>query len=234
MREHFSFWWGLTRRLYRLAMPGRYYALYTGAGLAVFVGALLLSVSLTGLGYTWAGRGLAIVTLSALGGILAGSLLHFVRVQLRRLDAEIAHQVLETRHRAELAERSRRLRIGLEATAAHAAKAEAERLQRQQQALQSAQASAFVYFIVDWQRRVVKIGVSQSPQKRLAALQTSNSHPLDLAVMVSGGYALERQLHEQYAAYRLSGEWFQLAQEIVDRIEKLKAAQDRNAGQEQA
>lgn len=228
MRARFAYWWGMTRFLYRLTMPGRYYALYAGAGLAVFAGALLLSMSLTGLGYEWAGRWLAIVPLAALAGIMAGALLHFVRVQLRRLDAEIERQMLEARHKAELAERGRRLRMAEERMAAHLAKVEAEQLQRQQQALRDAQANAFVYFIVDWQRRVVKIGVSQSPQKRLKDLQTSNPHPLELAAIVPGGFALERELHERYTAYRLSGEWFQLTQEIMDQIESFKAPQDES------
>jgi len=204
-------------------MPGRYYALYAGAALAVIAGVLLLSVSLAGLGYEWAGRVLSIVTLSAVAGIATGYWIHFVRVQLRRLDGEIEYRILDARLKAELAERGRRLRFAQERMAELTAQEEAKRIQSERQAWQDAQVNAFVYFIIDRQRQVVKIGVSQFPQKRLASLQTSNPNPLELALFVTGGYPLEKSLHERYAANRLSGEWFQLTEEIVAEIESRKA-----------
>jgi enhancing lycopene biosynthesis protein 2 len=72
---------------------------------------------------------------------------------------------------------------------------------------------------------VVKIGASRSPQQRLRELQTSNPNELVLAAMVPGGYALEKNLHERFVAYRLYDEWFQLTQEIVDLIESINSSQ---------
>ena len=101
----------------------------------------------------------------------------------------------------------------------------AERKERkaQQRARKDAATGVLVYFIVDEQRQVVKIGMSQNPENRLKELQTGNPHPLTLAAIVPGGYVLERQLHERFAAHRLSGEWFQLTREIRGQIESLKA-----------
>jgi hypothetical protein len=209
--------------LYGLKKPGRYYAIVAGAGLAIFLGALLLSESLRALGYESMGSLLGTAVLLALVVYVVWSAISWARADLKRIDADIERQVLEERQRAELAWRKKRLKELAAIAARSAAKEEERQLQRQRQALKDAQTNTFVYFIVDWQRQVVKIGVSQSPQKRLAALQTSNPNPLELAAMIPGGYVPERQLHERYAAHRLNGEWFQLTQEIIDQIESFKA-----------
>ena len=60
------------------------------------------------------------------------------------------------------------------------------------------------YFISDGQ--LVKIGKSNTPQKRLAQLQTSHHSILTLLLVMDGEY--ERDLHQQFADDHHRGEWF--------------------------
>jgi len=67
-----------------------------------------------------------------------------------------------------------------------------------------------VYFIRSKTGGPVKIGVSRDVNKRLGALQTA--HPYRLVVVATihnGGVSAERSLHEQFAEFRLNGEWFE-------------------------
>lgn len=73
---------------------------------------------------------------------------------------------------------------------------------------------AYVYFIANRAQSAVKIGYSASPQARLSNLQTSTHNKLELLAAFEGDMQTERQLHQRFAAYRLTGEWFQLAPEI--------------------
>lgn len=52
----------------------------------------------------------------------------------------------------------------------------------------------------------VKIGVSKNVPERLKQLQTSRSMELRVIHVFNGN--LEKELHKQFADYRLKGEWF--------------------------
>lgn len=78
-----------------------------------------------------------------------------------------------------------------------------------------------VYFILDRQRSAVKIDFSRDPKQRLQNLQTSNPHPLELLATTPGGWELEQRLHQHYAPWRLSGEWFELTDELQAHINEL-------------
>lgn len=67
------------------------------------------------------------------------------------------------------------------------------------------------YFIVEGTSRV-KIGVSSNPLRRLATLQTGNSFRLELVCTLHGNR--EKELHTQFARYRVDGEWFNLSSTI--------------------
>jgi hypothetical protein len=71
-----------------------------------------------------------------------------------------------------------------------------------------------VYFITDGE--MIKIGfTAQSPQKRLAALQTGSPKPLSLlAFTPEWGRDKELELHQQFARLRITGEWFKIDSDI--------------------
>lgn len=60
--------------------------------------------------------------------------------------------------------------------------------------------------------RNVKIGYTAGdPQRRLRGLQTGNVRRLQLLAAIPGGIEDEQRLHERFARYRISGEWFSLS-----------------------
>jgi hypothetical protein len=75
----------------------------------------------------------------------------------------------------------------------------------------------FVYVIRDEESDLIKIGVSETPQKRLVGLQTGTVNRLRLVATFSGGRDLEAQLHATFAAARVAGEWFRVRAEEVER-----------------
>lgn len=69
---------------------------------------------------------------------------------------------------------------------------------------------AGVYFVQATSGGPIKIGVSQDVQKRLDGIQTYQAEPIFILAMIKDGdVAVERKLHEQFAAHRLRGEWFE-------------------------
>nr|WP_237518240.1 GIY-YIG nuclease family protein [Streptomyces sp. SID4982] len=68
--------------------------------------------------------------------------------------------------------------------------------------------TGFAYAIGTPDHKLVKIGCTGSPRKRLAALQTGSPVPLSIIWLQVGGYELEQHLHRTLAGRRLRGEWF--------------------------
>ncbi len=56
----------------------------------------------------------------------------------------------------------------------------------------------------------VKIGVATDVESRRLQVQTSSPHPVVVLLSLPGGDELERVLHNIFAKYRHSGEWFHL------------------------
>lgn len=79
-----------------------------------------------------------------------------------------------------------------------------------------------VYFAQAGDR--IKIGWSRNVATRIATLQTANADPLHLLATVPGARSLERQLHERFAAARLSGEWFEATPDLLAYIGSLQSA----------
>lgn len=77
-----------------------------------------------------------------------------------------------------------------------------------------------VYLITCRELGMVKIGVAFNPFVRLKTLQTA--FPLDLTVeaLIKGAHRREKELHQQFAAHRVRGEWFRLCPEIEALIDK--------------
>ena len=66
----------------------------------------------------------------------------------------------------------------------------------------------YVYVVEAVGTGLVKIGVSDNPEKRLHSLQTSNPTDLRLLGYCMGSYAIEQALHLVLDEYRVRGEWF--------------------------
>jgi len=75
-----------------------------------------------------------------------------------------------------------------------------------------------VYFIRDDASHRIKIGTSINPFDRLRALQTGSSARLRLMAICEGGRKGEREFHERFDRYRLTGEWFDDANRQITRI----------------
>jgi len=76
--------------------------------------------------------------------------------------------------------------------------------------------STNVYFIGNVDLRSVKIGKSNNPKKRLAELQTGNSHNLMLyAVVENVTPDYEMELHKLLKHLQMKGEWFELTDELI-------------------
>ena len=77
--------------------------------------------------------------------------------------------------------------------------------------------SGFVYLAQASQTRWCKIGMSKQPYKRMQSLQTGS--PLEIILLhriyTFDMVALEKALHDYYAAYSLRGEWFDLPAECI-------------------
>jgi hypothetical protein len=75
-----------------------------------------------------------------------------------------------------------------------------------------------IYFIKNVVNGQIKIGFADSPNKRLADLQTGSTDKLVLIRSIDGDKATEAALHERFAVHRLQGEWFTPADEILQFI----------------
>lgn len=77
--------------------------------------------------------------------------------------------------------------------------------------------ASYIY-VVKGDEENVKIGVTKTPETRLAQLQTGASRKIDYSFIapVSGDpYAIEREAHAMLARNRLSGEWFDVPPELA-------------------
>lgn len=76
----------------------------------------------------------------------------------------------------------------------------------------------FVYFIQQGTSGPIKIGHSNDPAVRMAALQTAHSERLRLLFFESGGRQEEAATHERFASCRIGGEWFEPTHELLTYI----------------
>jgi len=79
-----------------------------------------------------------------------------------------------------------------------------------------------IYFITFSNRKFVKIGFSDNPEKRILELQTGNPYKLQLLHVISGNYETEKGFHESLSKYRVrNSEWFKVKGELAASIEAL-------------
>lgn len=74
-----------------------------------------------------------------------------------------------------------------------------------------------VYFVSD-ENRPIKIGKAKNPMIRLAQLQTSSALKLSILGVMRGVDGIERKLHKQFSSARMSGEWFERHEELMNFI----------------
>lgn len=84
----------------------------------------------------------------------------------------------------------------------------------------------YVYFVqCDHDRGPIKIGYTDNVHTRLQKLQNGSPSELYLLLSVFGNAAeikaLERTLHQRFAAYRQRGEWFEWNAELAALIDEL-------------
>jgi hypothetical protein len=75
----------------------------------------------------------------------------------------------------------------------------------------------FIYLVHDERTGYIKIGRARNPSARERTLQSENPQ----FVMLFRGPAdaeLERELHEEFAQYRVRGEWFRLSETHIEHI----------------
>ena len=75
-----------------------------------------------------------------------------------------------------------------------------------------------IYFIQQGIDGPIKIGTTDNVNKRLLSLQTGSPHKLRLIGTMDGDEEKEKQLHNFFSAYRLSGEWFSPDRTMFDYI----------------
>lgn len=80
--------------------------------------------------------------------------------------------------------------------------------------------TGYVYFILDRDLGVVKVGYSKDPDKRLLSLQTGNSSELELVHRISGTKRDEAVYHAEFAHLRLHGEWFRCEENLAELLER--------------
>lgn len=71
----------------------------------------------------------------------------------------------------------------------------------------------FVYFIQAGDSGPIKIGFTNNVERRLSGLQTGCANPLNIIAKLpfkskAAASRYERELHDQFSPYRLTGEWF--------------------------
>lgn len=76
----------------------------------------------------------------------------------------------------------------------------------------------FVYAIQESETKRIKLGISESPERRLKELQTGNSQELILLgyVPANGGFNDEKRLHSDCVNYHIRGEWYK--QDVLSKL----------------
>jgi hypothetical protein len=88
--------------------------------------------------------------------------------------------------------------------------------------------SSVVYFVRCELNGLVKIGIAENLERRLAGLKAQSPVPLELlATIPAESYELEAALHRRFAEYRHHGEWFEVSDGLDDLIESLRDGHDR-------
>lgn len=80
----------------------------------------------------------------------------------------------------------------------------------------------YTYFMRDRYSGLIKIGMSNNPENRRAALSASGEHDMEILLTLRDG-CLEGCYHQHFANLRVHGEWFEPHPDILAEIERLSA-----------
>lgn len=141
------------------------------------------------------------------------------RAFIRRVDQLSRHRLAGLSETIEARERDRAIQATRTKMAIKTEKRRIEKEQKRadrsrQDRLRVERQRGHVYFAVRGER--LKIGFSVRPHKRIHDLEFAAGAPFDEVILVKGTRALEGKLHRRFAEYRLMGEWFEAAPEIMD------------------
>jgi hypothetical protein len=81
--------------------------------------------------------------------------------------------------------------------------------------------SGFVYFVQSGEDGPIKIGFAEDVARRVRELQTAHAARLRILAFIRGSMTTERQLHWQFRAIRISGEWYSPGPELLAYIAEL-------------
>lgn len=79
------------------------------------------------------------------------------------------------------------------------------------------------------ERKLYKIGISHTPEKRLQSLNTSSPFKLKMVhkFVATSAEEAEAKLHEKYDKYRMNGEWFHLSSKDIAELKKITEYSNR-------
>ncbi|MEQ5789067.1 GIY-YIG nuclease family protein [Erythrobacter sp. NFXS35] len=80
--------------------------------------------------------------------------------------------------------------------------------------------SCYVYFF-QAANGPIKIGIARNVPNRLAQVQSHNAYLVDVLAITEGGRAQEMAYHRRFKQWRLKGEWFEPAADILAEIDRL-------------
>lgn len=88
-----------------------------------------------------------------------------------------------------------------------------------------------VYFALDREAMLMKVGRTEDEGKRRTSLQTGNGRTFEWLGSIPGGEAEERNLHAALVAWdptcRARGEWFRVTEELVERVRAIVEDHER-------
>ena len=91
---------------------------------------------------------------------------------------------------------------------------------------QTAKPPCYVYFILNYDSKAVKIGIAKNVQRRIDSIQTSSPSELELLGKIkaksdSKARELEKSLHKTFDKYHIRGEWFKANVELLNYIQRI-------------
>lgn len=75
----------------------------------------------------------------------------------------------------------------------------------------------YIYFLSS--NNLIKIGLTTNIKKRMAAISTMCSAPIELLGFIDGNKNTEASLHQKFANIRSHGEWFNKTDDLINFIE---------------
>lgn len=80
----------------------------------------------------------------------------------------------------------------------------------------------YIYLILNEDNGHIKVGIGKNPSKRVKQLQTGSSAKLTVIYkrLVEKASVIEKNIHADYHLFRISGEWFDIPNLSIDKIDK--------------